>query len=62
MDKFKPHASQPTGMKSLFVTVEPALHERIKLAAARARIPMKVLVLQALRYALDNMETDGNDG
>ncbi len=61
MGKFKPYTPVPSATKSLLVTLEPELHQRIKSAAHVAGISMKALVTQALGYALDNMDTTSRD-
>jgi predicted HicB family RNase H-like nuclease len=53
---FKPEQRE-NKMKGLYVELEPELHGRIKTAAQRCDVSMKSFVLQAVEFALDNMET-----
>jgi len=43
-------------VKGIYIEVEPELHERIKVASAQYDLSMKSFILQALEFAMDNME------
>lgn len=52
---FKPERRE-SKMKGMYIETEPEFHGRIKTAAQRHEVSMKSFVLQALEFALDNME------